>query len=241
VHLFHIDSGKLFGIVDANLMGMVRTGAASGVATRWLAREDAAIVGQIGAGKQSVGQLEAVCTVRKIGQARIFIRTRDKLEAYCRTMSDKLGVDVVPAASAEAAVRGADILNIITKSATPVFNGDWLQPGTHINAAGSNALIRREIDETTVKKSDVVVVDSRETARRECGDLLPAIEKGLLQWETLPDLGDIVSGRRPGRTAASQITLYESHGMGIQDLYVATHLIAIARERGVGADFPIGA
>ena len=181
VHLISIESGKLEAIVEGIWMSMVRTGAASGAATRYLAREEASIVGQIGSGYQSIGQLEAVCAVRKIREARVFSRTRDKLEAYCRRMTEKLGVPVVPATSAETAVRGADILNVITRSATPTIRGEWLTPGVHINAAGSNALSRAEIDDATVKRCDLITVDSRGTAQKECGDLISSFKKGVIQ------------------------------------------------------------
>ncbi len=240
VHLISIETGKLAAIVEAIWMSMVRTGAASGAATNYLANEDASIVGQIGSGYQSIGQLEAVCAVRKIKEARVYSRTRDKLEAYCKKMSDKLGVSVIPAESAEAAVRGAHILNVITKSATPTIKGEWLTPGVHINAAGSNALSRAEIDDATVKRCDLITVDSRGTAQKECGDLVSSAEKGVIQWEYLTEIGDVYAGLAPKRTSATQITLYESHGMGIQDLYGAAKALELAKARGLGVELPVG-
>ena len=232
VHLISIESGKLEAIVEAAWMSMVRTGAASGAATQVLANDDACIVGQIGSGNQSIGQLEAVCAVRKIKEARVYSRTRDKLEAYCQKMSEKLGVNVVPAASAEAAVRGAHIINVITKSASPVLKGAWLSPGQHINAAGANALSRAEIDDETVKRCDYITVDSRGTAQKECGDLISSFEKGIIQWDYLTEVGDIYAGKALKRSTREQITLYESHGMGIQDIYAAAKAIEIAKSRG---------
>ncbi len=240
VHLINTGTAKLEAIIEAVWMSMVRTGAASGVATRHLANNDTTIAGQIGAGFQGIGQLEAVCAVRKIRTARVFARNRDKLQAFCSSMSQKLHIEVVPADSAHAAVQGAHIVNVVTKASEPVLKGEWLEPGQHINAAGSNALSRREIDEAAVKRCDVITVDARGTARNECGDLLPAVEKGLLRWETLTEIGEVIAGRAPGRTSSQQITLYESHGMGIQDLYVGARMLALARERGVGVDLPIG-
>jgi len=239
VHLISIESGKLEAIIEAAWMSMIRTGAASGAATQYLAREDASIVGQIGSGNQSIGQLEGVCAVRKIKEARVYSRTRDKLEAYCKKMSDKLGLPVLPVASAEAAVRGADILNVITKSAKPTINGEWLTPGVHINAAGSNALSRAEIDDATVKRCDYITVDSRGTAQKECGDLISSFEKGVIQWDTLTEIGDVFAGKAPKRTSPTQITLYESHGMGIQDIYAAAKALEIAKARGVGIQLPV--
>jgi alanine dehydrogenase len=240
VHLIGIQSGKLEAIVEAIWMSMVRTGAASGAATKYLANEDASIVGQIGSGYQSIGQLEAVCAVRKIKEARVFSRTREKLEAYCKKMTDKLGLPVLPAASAEAAVRGAHIVNVITKSTSPVLKGEWLEPGQHINAAGSNALSRAEIDDATVKRCDLIIVDARGTAQKECGDLVSSFEKGVIQWDYLTEIGDVYACKAPGRTSPSQITLYESHGMGIQDLYGAAKALELAKARGLGTPLPVG-
>lgn len=240
VHLFDSDSGKLAAIIEASLLGMVRTGAASGVATRYLAREDAAVVATIGAGKQAVGQLEAVCEVRKIREVRVYSRSAERAGGFCAALSGKLGVAMHPVASAEEAVRGADIVNVITNAATPVLAGAWLEPGQHVNAAGSNALTRRELDAAAVQRCTRIVVDSRATARNECGDLLPLVENGVLDWDALPELGEVIIGRVPGRRSRDEITLFESHGMAIQDIYVGARILALARERGIGADLPIG-
>jgi ornithine cyclodeaminase/alanine dehydrogenase-like protein (mu-crystallin family) len=240
VHLFEATSGKPVAMIEASHLGMVRTGAASGAAARYLARKDAAVVGMIGAGKQAVGQLEAVCNVRKIEEIRVWSRSRDRAQKFCDDMLPKLNVPMRAVDSAEHAVRGVDIINVITKSATPVLKGEWLEPGQHVNAAGSNALTRREIDEAAARRADLIVVDARGTAKNECGDLLPLVEKGFLDWDALTELGDIIAGRAPGRTKPEQITLYESHGMGIQDIYVAGKLLEMARARNVGVDLPIG-
>jgi len=240
VHLIDVESGRLAAIIEAVWMSMVRTGAASGVATRHLANEDASVVGQIGAGFQGIGQLEAVCAVRKVSRARVYSRNREKLEAFCRRMSDKLGIPVEPAESAQAAVRGSHIVNVITKSATPVLEGAWLEPGQHINAAGSNALNRAELDVAAVERCSLVTVDSRGTARAECGDLYPLVQRGRLDWDRLTEIGDVMAGKAPGRTGRGDITLYESHGMGVQDLYVGAKMLELARARNIGVDLPIG-
>jgi ornithine cyclodeaminase len=240
VHLIDVESAKLKAIIEAVWMSMVRTGAASGVATRALANADASIVGQIGAGFQGIGQLEAVCAVRTIERAQVYSRNRDKLEAFCSRMSASLGIPVEPAASAQAAVRGAHIVNVITKSATPVLEGAWLEPGQHVNAAGSNALNRAEIDTAAIERCGLVTVDSRDTARAECGDVYPLVKSGRMQWEALVEIGDVLAGKAPGRTRREDITLYESHGMGVQDLYVGAKMLELARSRNVGRDLPIG-
>ena len=240
VNLFDAEGGKLIAIIEAGHLGMVRTGAASGVATRHMAREDAAVVGMIGAGKQAVGQLEAVCAVREISEVRVYSRDNQRAREFCSTMGAKLGIAMQAAATAAGAVRGADIVNVITKAATPVLEGSWLEPGQHVNAAGSNALTRRELDEAAVRRCARVVVDSRATARNESGDLLPLIENGLLDWDALPELGEVIVGRVPGRGARDEITLFESHGMAIQDLYTAKYVLDTAREKNIGVELPIG-
>ena len=240
VHLMNTGTAKLEAIIEAVWMSMVRTGAASGVATHYLAVKDASVLGQIGAGYQGESQLEAVCQVRQIRTAKVYARNRDKLAAFCDRMTKKTGVAVQPAESAEAAVRGAHVVNVITKSAEPVLKGEWLEPGQHINAAGSNALSRREIDDAVVKKCGIITVDGRGTAQKECGDLLSAVEKGWARWDTLTEIGEIIAGKAPGRTSTGQISLYESHGMGLQDLWVGVKMLKLSRERGIGTDLPVG-
>lgn len=240
VHLIDTDSGNLVAMIEASYLGMMRTGAASGVATKYMARENASTVGMIGAGKQAVGQLEAVCAVRNITSARVYSRKSEKAREFCTTMSAKLGIKMEAVTSAPEAVRGADIVNVITKASNPVLLGEWLEPGQHINAAGSNALTRRELDDLVIKRCARVVVDSRSTARNECGDLLPLVESGKLDWDTLPELGELIAGHMAGRMMRDEITLYESHGMGIQDIYTGHHVLRAALAQGIGTDLPIG-
>jgi alanine dehydrogenase len=241
VYVFNAERGNLEAIVEANLLGMTRTGAAGGVAAKWLAREDAKVVGIFGAGWQAQGQLEALAHVRRLERVKVFSRTAEKLAKFCARMRERLSLDVVPAASPEDAVHGSDIVVTITTSATPVFDGEWLAPGTHVNAAGSNSLLRQEIDETVVRRAQPVVVDSRPSALKEAGDLLPALEKGRLHAGALTEIGEVIAGIRPGRTSREQITLFESQGMAIQDLVIAAELMRRARAQGAGTEVPIGA
>jgi alanine dehydrogenase len=241
VYMFGAERGNLEAVIEANHLGMTRTGAAGGVAAKWLARPDAKVAGVFGAGWQAQGQIEALALVRKLERVKVYSRSADKLAKFCERMAAKLSLDVVPAAGAEDAVRGSDIVVTITTSATPVFSGEWLAPGTHINAAGSNSLLRREIDEKTVLMARPVVVDSRPTAMKEAGDLLPALEKGRLHVGALTELGEVIAGIRPGRTAADQVTLFESQGMAMQDLIIAAELARLATEKGVGSRLDFGA
>ena len=240
VYAFDAERGNLDAIVEANHLGMMRTGAAGGVAAKWLAREEAKVAGVFGSGWQAHSQIEALAAVRRLERVKVFSRTREKLEKFCAEMRERTGLDVVAAASAEETVRGSDVVVTITTSAVPVFSGEWLEPGTHINAAGSNSLLRREIDETALRKAEVVVVDSRPTAIKEAGDILPALEKGRLHAGALVELGEVIAGTRPGRTSAKQVTLFESQGMAMQDLIIAAELAKLARAQGVGSEVDLG-
>ncbi len=241
VHVFSAENGRLEAVVEANRLGMMRTGAAGGVAAKWLAREDAKVAGLFGSGWQAEGQLEALAHVRKLERVKVFSRTAEKVARFCDRMRRKLSLDVVPAASPEDCVKASDIVVTITTSATPVFDGEWIAPGTHVNAAGSNSLLRQEIDETTVRKADPVVVDSRPSAMKEAGDLLPALEKGRLHAGALTELGEVIAGIRPGRTSPGQVTLFESQGMAMQDLIIAAELVRLARGRNLGEELALGA
>ena len=241
VHVFSAATGGLRVVLEADFLGMMRTGAASGVATRWLSRPDAEILGVFGAGWQAEGHLEAIAAVRPLRRVKVFSRNVERLVAFCSKMAERLKIEVVPASSAEETVRGSDIVSTITTSAMPLFEAAWLSPGTHINAAGSNSLIRREVGEDVLKLSRPIVVDSVDSALKEAGDLLPAMEKGRLSERQLVELGDVIVGRHPGRSTADEITLFESQGMAIQDISLAVRLEALARERGIGVELPYGA
>lgn len=239
VYVFNAERGNLEAVLEANRLGMVRTGAAGGVAARWLARADARVAGVFGAGWQAQGQIEALANVRPLERVKVWSRTAEKLAKFCDKMSRRLALEVVPAVSPQDTVQGSDIVVTITTSATPVFDGEWLAPGTHVNAAGSNSILRQEVDETTVRRASPVVVDSRPTAVKEAGDLLPALEKGRLHAGGLTELGEVVAGTRAGRTSPGQITLFESQGMAIQDLIIAAELARLARERGMGTELDL--
>jgi len=240
VHVFSASTGVLRVVLEGDRLGMVRTGAASGVATRCLARPEAETLGLFGAGWQASGHLEAIAAVRSLRRVKVFARNAERLGSFCKTMAERLQLDIVPAASAEETVRGSDIVSTVTTSATPLFDAKWLAPGTHINAAGSNSLIRRELGEDVLKACSLIVVDSVDSALKEAGDLLPWLEKGRLNERQLVELGDVLNACHPGRTTADEITLFESQGLAIQDIAVAVRLEALARERGLGVELPYG-
>ena len=239
VHLYGSDDGALLAVFEASGMGQVRTGAASGVATKYMARPDAQTVGVIGSGYQAQTQLEAVCRVRDVVSARVFSRKPERRQRFAKEMSAKLDIDVSVAGSAEECVRDADIVITITTSAAPVLEGRRLSPGTHVNAAGANHWMRREIDDETVSRAGTIVADDVEQAKTECGDLMQPIERGLLRWEDVRNLYEVVSGAVPGRTDAKQITLFASQGMALEDIAVGARLYKLAKERGVGTELPL--
>ena len=240
VHVSSAATGILRVVLEADFLGMMRTGAASGVATRWLSRPDSEILGVFGSGWQSEGHIEAIVAVRPVRRVKVFSRNAERLAAFCAKLSERLKIEVVPASSPEETVRGSDIVSTVTTAATPLFDASWLSPGTHINAAGSNSIIRREVGEDVLKLCRPIVVDSVETALKEAGDLLPLFEKGRLNERQLVELGEVIGGRHPGRTTEDEITLFESQGMAIQDIAVAVRLEALARERGLGVELPYG-
>ena len=241
VHLYDASSGSLRAVLEADRLGMMRAAAASGVATRCLAGPEARVLGMFGAGWQAEGHLEAIAAVRALDRVKVYSRNAERLQNFCRRMSERLGLEVRAAASPEDVVRGSDLVSTVTTAASPLFGGDWLAPGTHINAAGSNSLIRRELGEDVLKRCSAIVVDSVETALREAGDLLPWLEKGRLHVGQLRDLGQVLAGRQPARTTVDEITLFESQGLAVQDLALAARLESLARTRGLGSELPYGA
>lgn len=239
VVLFDSESGDLLSLMEADRLGQLRTGASTGVATRYLAREDAAVVGQVGAGWQSRTQVEAICAVRPIRQVRVFSRDAEKRAAYCAEMSRQLGVELVPTESPEAACRGADVLLAITTAREPVILGEWLQPGQYAVGAGSNWDVKAELDAEAHRRADLVVVDNLANAKIECGDIIQAINAGAMTWERVVELGDIVAGKRPGRENAKQITVFQSQGLGILDMTMAARVYAAAKAAGLGTEVPM--
>jgi alanine dehydrogenase len=239
VTLFSADSGDLVALIEADYLGQLRTGAASGLATRLMAREDAHVAAIIGTGLQARTQLEAVVAVRKLDGVRAFGRDPGKRETFAREMSARLGVLVTPVSSAEQAVRGAQIVTTCTTSTVPVLEGRWIEPGTHINAVGVNQAQKRELDTEAVIRCDVIASDSREQSKIESGDLIGAFAGDASHWESVREFSDLVAGKIPGRTSPDQITLFKSNGVATEDIVVAGRIYELARERGIGRLVPM--
>jgi alanine dehydrogenase len=236
VMLFSTEDGRLLAMIEADTLGQIRTGAASGLATRSMARQDAAVVGIVGSGWQARSQVQAVCTVRQVREIRAAGRDPERLRRFCEEMSAAVGVPVTPVESAEAAVRDADIVVTATTAKEPIVLGDWLKPGTHLNVMGSNWANRREVDEHVIKRSDLIVIDSKEQGMLEAGDLLVPIQQGMLSWDRVHELHEVVSGALPGRQGPEEITLFKSLGLALEDIAVAARVYALARERDIGEE-----
>ncbi len=234
VTLYSAENGQLLALVEANYLGMLRTGAMSGVATRYMARPDAEVMAIIGTGWQARGQVLGVAASRPLKQIRVY--GIEKQQPFAEEMARLTGVPTVVDGTAEDAVKNALIVSTATVSTDPVFKREAVQPGTHINAIGSNALHRKELEEKLVGRANLVVVDSRAQARQESGDLLGPVERGWMEWDNLPELSDVILGRVAGRQQDSDITIFESHGLGLQDVAVAAHVYQRAREAGVGEE-----
>ena len=238
--LFDATTSDLLAVMEADRLGQRRTGAASGLATRKMARKDASILAILGTGWQARAQAEAIARVRRLREVRAWGRDRGRLIDFCGEVAKATGVAVQPAPSAEAAVRGADIVSTATSAAQPILKGAWLSAGAHVNAVGSNRSDRREIDDEAVARADVIVADSVEQARAEAGDLILAVppEGGLPPVTRAVDLSAVIAGRHPGRTDDRAITLFKSLGIGLEDLAAASLVYDRAVASGLGRPFP---
>jgi alanine dehydrogenase len=239
VFLHDIETGEVLSIMDGDYMGMIRTGAATSVATKHMSRQDSSRAGIYGAGWQARGQAMGVCAVRQIKRISVYSRDPDRRKAFCDEMRNLLDIEVMPAQNPEVVLNQVDIVITSTNSVQPVFSGEWLEAGVHINAIGGNFLFKREIDERCVSKSDVIVVDSKEQSRLEAGEFMPLIEKGRLWWEKIYELGEVVTGKAKGRNNSEEITLFESLGIAIEDIAVAAHIYKLAKVKSIGKELDI--
>ena len=233
VLLYEISGGGLAAVIEAGRLGQLRTGAASGVASRYLARPESAALGIIGGGYQAQTQVEAICRVLPIATVRAYRRDPAELERFCAAIEQSCDVTAVAAESAEAATDGADVIVTATNSAEPVLSG-YLEPGVHVNAMGSNRANAAELAPITVGEFDRVVCDDIEQARIESGDLIGANAAGTFSWGTAIALGDVIAGGVPGRTRPEDKTLFESLGIAAWDVAAAAIVLDRARERGLG-------
>jgi ornithine cyclodeaminase/alanine dehydrogenase len=229
-------TGKAVAIMDAGYLTAVRTGAASGVATRALAREDSRTCVLFGAGVQARQQLVALNLVRPLAKVSVIDVNREAARSFARELGDSLEIRIEATEDVERAVREADIVVTASSSHDPIFDGSWLREGTHINNIGSHSPDARELDTTTVKRSKFVA-DLREANLAEAGDILIPIREGAVNEDHIhASLGEVLIGAKPGRESSEEITLFKSCGLAIQDVSTALAVYSAARERGIGIE-----
>ena len=240
VILFDPGIGVPIAVLDASSITAIRTAAVSGVATRALAREDAGDLALVGTGVQARTHLQAMQEVRKLRRVRAFGRNPEGLTGLVRWASARLGMTVEAAATPREAVEGADLICTVTASATPVVQSEWVPDGAHLNAVGASVPTSRELDTETVRRGRLFV-DRLESARNEAGDfLIPRSEGAIGDGHILGELGEVLLGRIAGRTGASQVTIFKSLGIAIEDLAAASYVLQKAEAQGVGIVVELG-
>jgi ornithine cyclodeaminase/alanine dehydrogenase-like protein (mu-crystallin family) len=180
-----------------------------------------------------------VCKVRNVSRVHVYSRDESRRTAFAAEMARTCQAEVVPVTRPEEAARGLDIIITITTSREPVLAGAWVEEGAHLNLAGSNFLAKTETDVEVFRRASLIAVDSREQARLEAGDFVAPLREGILHWSDVYELSHILTGRYPGREAAADVTLFKSLGLGIEDVAVATRVVELARQKGVGMELPI--
>lgn len=241
--LFHLglydSTGALVALVEADRLGQLRTGAATGVAAGVMALPEATEVGLFGAGWQAQTQLEAIARVRAIQVAYVYSRNEQKRNDFASTMSAQLGIEVRAVDRPQEAAEDLPIVVTATTSREPVFDGAWLAEGTLVCAVGSNWLNKAEIDATVIRRADNIVCDSVKACQIEAGDFVDALEKGAFDWSRAVDLADVVTGRATARNTRESIALFKSVGLAIEDVALGGKLLELARAQGVGRELAI--
>lgn len=238
IMLFDQD-GSLLSILSANRLTQLRTGAASAVATRYLARRDSTTLGLIGAGVQGFGQVEAISHVMRIERGLVYDVSMQQTKKIQKIAADRLGLSLELAQSANEVAESSDVLVTATTSDHPLFNGSIVRPGTHINAVGSNMPSRVELDTDVLRKSRVYV-DSLEQATKESGDFINAIAKGAYKpADIVGEIGEVIAGKKPGRTDSRDITVFKSVGIAVEDLAAAQTIYRLALREKVGVEIKL--
>ena len=239
VTLYSVATGELLALIEADYLGQLRTGAASGVATKYLAKKLAKSAAIIGTGGQARTQLEALHNVRMLDAVYVYGRDTQKRTRFCDEMGEKLGINVYPMESAAAAVEHAEIICTATTAAHPVLLGKDIPAGVHVNAIGANHAHKQELDEAAVGKANLIFVDSLAQSNQEAGDLIIPFAKQPQRWAEVKELADLVAGKIQGRANDSQITLFKSNGIASWDLAVAVKVYALAKEKRLGRELPL--
>jgi alanine dehydrogenase len=239
VGLYDAESGDLEALIQADLLGRLRTAAATAVAVEWMAGMQASEMGLFGTGGQAKTQLEAVCVARPIKRCYVYSRKREKREQFAAEMSAKLGIEVNPVDRPQGAAADLPLVVTATASASPVFDGNNLAEGAMVAAVGSNWLNRAEIDVATIRRADNIVCDSVAACQNEAGDFREAIECGVFDWTRAAELADVVAGKAVGRNNPQSVTLFKSVGLAIEDVALGGKLLELARASGAGTWLPM--
>ena len=230
VALFDLERAEVAALIEADRLGQLRTGAASGVAARHLTRRGASTLGVIGCGWQAESQVRAIrAAVPSIERVVAYCRTAERLEAFCAALGIEAGEDHRAAAA-------HDVVVTATTSKDPVLRGEWLRPGALVCAVGANEPRARELDNVVLERAQFVCCDSREQARIESGDLIEPVERGVLDWLEVHELQEVVAGEVAGRQSDDDIVLFKSNGIAAWDVAVGAAVVARARARGVGRE-----
>ena len=237
VYVYDLDTG-LDGVVEARGLTEARTGAVTAIGTKYMARPDATTAGMIGTGREARAQLTYIASVRPLTKVWCYSRDAEHRREYAADMSQRLGIEVIAAESGREAVQDADIVTTITNASQPVLLGEWLREGTHINGVGATSMSRRELDEHAVAKCGTVIVEHLPQASAELGELHYAANLGMFDWSKVREMKDVVSGTVKGRNSASEITLFDTIGVGAEDVAMAAYFLKKARAMGVGQEMP---
>jgi ornithine cyclodeaminase/alanine dehydrogenase-like protein (mu-crystallin family) len=243
VLLFDMDTCEILAMMDDHHISTMRVGATSAVASKYLARQDARIMGLLGSGEQARTQVTAHLAVRPLRKIKVYSPTRENRERFASELSAQTGIEIVPVASAEEAIRGSDIVTAATNTVDPVIQGKWVERGMHLNSivGGDGFLPRKELDDEAIMKSDLIVVGSKQQILIDRqAEFHDRLERGVVKSEDLHELGDLLTGKCRGRKEPGEITFFKNNtGMGIQFAATARKMYEKAREKGIGTELPL--
>lgn len=230
------EAGALDAIIEANLLGAYRTGAASGVAAKALANPGPVELGVIGSGWQARTQVHAITRSIPVSRVRVFSRNESKRAAFAAKLAEELGVKAEAVQSAERAIRDSQVVVTMTNAGQPVLDASWVTPGALVIGAGSNIPSRNELPPDLIEAAEVVVVDQLEAARIESGDLLLAEAAGKFTWNRAVELGAVLAGNDPGRRSPGGTVVFESHGLALWDVAAGAYVLEQARRSRAGTE-----
>jgi ornithine cyclodeaminase/alanine dehydrogenase-like protein (mu-crystallin family) len=241
--LFDMDTCEILALMDDHFISTMRVGATSAVASKYLARKGSQVMALLGSGEQAKTQVTAHACVHGLKQVKVYSPTKANRERFAKEMSRETGIEVVPAASAEEAIRGSDIVTAATNTVDPVIQGKWVEPGMHLNSivGGDGFLPRKELDDEAILKANLIVVGYKpQIFLDKQAEFHDRLERGLVKAEDLHELGDLLTGKCRGRRDEREITFFKNNtGMGIQFAATARKMYEKAKEKGIGTELPL--